>query len=109
MESNNEKLRRQTLTTMEKYIIIMLIPEVPDLIYYCGMQDGHPIMHEAAALVKQMTLKEAEETFKKFNPSKKDVIFCLIKWTKFVDIYGNIDFTKETLIKESVKIKKGEL
>ena len=83
----------------------MLIPDEPYLIYYCGIKDKQPLLHDAAGLVKQMSLEEAEKIFNAINPSSKEANICLIEWAKFAEIYQIIGPTKEILIKNSLKSK----
>ena len=83
----------------------MLIPDEPYLIYYCGIKDKQPLLHDAAGLCKQMPLEEAEKIFNAINPSNKEVNICLIEWTKFVEIYQCTGPTKENFIENSLKSK----
>ena len=90
---------------MKIYIVIMLIPSEPYLIYYCGMKNKQPLLHDAVGLCKQMPLDEAEIVFNAINPSNKKINICLIEWVKFVEIYQFIGSTKENFIKNSLKSK----
>lgn len=92
---------------MTKYIVIFFVSKEPYLLYYCGIHDKRPVVHEAPSLVKQMPLEEAQKVFDSFDsshPVNKGVTVCLIEWVKFALAY-QIDGTKEAIIKSSLKTK----
>ena len=90
---------------MERYIVIMLIPDEPYLLYYCGMYKNEPTMYDIVGLVKQLPLEDAESIFNSINPINEEVTMCLIEWSKFAAIYQTTELTKEALIENSFKSK----
>jgi hypothetical protein len=89
------------------YIVFALLPEEPYIVYYCGNNEGanKPMFHDAAGLVKQMSLEEAEEVFKHVGVKDKSITFCLMEWTKFMNVYQFTGTSKEDFVKASIKTK----